>query len=58
MYLLRVLEAVSQEQRGGKNIDSKADDDKSCAEAVGAYREALELFKTNKNTRLRVGTDG
>ena len=49
---------MSQEQRGGKNIDSKADDDKSCAEAVGAYREALELFKTNKNTRLRVGTDG
>jgi len=28
MYLLRVLEAVSQEQRGGKNMDSKNDDDK------------------------------
>jgi len=29
--------------------------DKASAEAVGAYREALELFKTNNKCRLKAG---
>ncbi|EEH58414.1 uncharacterized protein MICPUCDRAFT_56167 [Micromonas pusilla CCMP1545] len=48
MYLLRVLEATSRKESGA---DAAAD--VACAEAVEAYGDALEMFKSNKNCRLK-----
>ena len=46
MYLLRVLEAVSR-------LEKKSGEDEASPDAVSAYRDALEVFKTNKRCRLK-----
>ena len=46
MYLLRVLEAVSR-------LEKKSGEDEASPDAVSTYRDALEVFKTNKRCRLK-----
>ena len=46
VYLLRVLEAVSR-------LEKKSGEDEASPDAVSAYRDALEVFKTNKRCRLK-----
>ena len=46
MYLLRVLEAVSR-------LEKKSGEDEASPDAVSAYRDALEAFRTNKRCRIK-----
>ena len=46
MYLLRVLEAVSR-------LEKKSGEDEASPDAVSAYRDALEAFRTNPRCRIK-----